>query len=649
MTAYKKLTGEDPGRAAMKAARAAIPSRAPTPPKLQGLLPDVVGDDPNKLPKSLQGVENDVLIEEILVITPSPPPGRPVILQLLWQNVPIGDPITTVTPVTSTQTLKLPASATIAEGLFSLSYRLTYGGVITDFSPAEFIRVDKEAPNKDVAGGEIELPTEYSDGRITKERLDADPVIKLKIPLHSDRRTGDIARVYMGASEPGVFIGDYTAPDAGNSDMEVELTKAQVESSRDGKRIIYYKWMDRVGNEGPSSHELNVVIELMPAPSNLKPLEVPEAPAPGNLISIKDAFPNVGVVIKAYDNIDPLDQVAVVWDSIAQPRKYASDGFDMIFDVPYADVKRNGLGPRPVTVSYSVWRGTQEYPETTVVTVNVDLRRPGTPPDEPDDPDVGNDKLSPVTVQADKTTDPNKFELIDAGSNGTATTIVDKIREDGDVYQLYWGGVAVPGAGGQVILDGSESDDDPINFTIPHEFITAQGNGLAIPVHYEITNPNFPDNNSNSSLRQPVSVYVVKVTLPTPKIAFLQTIAGVEFLNCTSLRNISNVGWAAVVDVPGGAPLEENMELTFTWKGEGWDGTAPVPVDDYPFKKKLTGNEHVAGFTVYLPHDDALLPIKDGSGEIIYQVDVKGRTETSDPHAVQVIVRDGTGGNCPLP
>jgi hypothetical protein len=649
MTAYKKLTGEDPGRAAMKAARAAKPSRAPTPPQLQGLLPNVVGDDPNKLPKSLQGMENDVLIEEVLVITPTPPPNRPVILQLLWQGVPIGDPLTTVTPVTSTQTLKLPASATIAEGLFSLSYRLTYGGVPRDFSPAEFIRVDKEAPNKNVAGGEIELPTEYSDGRITKERLDVDPVIKLKIPLHSDRRTGDIARVYMGASEPGVFIGNYTAPDSGTSDMEVELTKAQVESSRDGKRIIYYKWTDRVGNEGPSSHELDVVIELIPAPSNLKPLEVPEAPDPDNLISIKDAFPDVGVVIQGYDNIDPLDQVALVWDGIALPRKFASDGFPMIFDVPYADVKRNGLGPRAVTVSYSVWRGTQEYPETTAVPVNVDLRRPGTLPPDPENPEIGNPNLSPVTVQADKTTDPNKFELIDAGFDGTATTIVDKIRAVGDVYKLYWGGVAVPGPGGEVHLDGTEIDDDPINFTIPHAFITAQGNDPAIPVHYEITNPAFPDNNPNSSLRQPVSVYVVKVTLPTPKIGFLETIGGVEFLNCASLKNISNVGWAAVVDVPGGAPLEENMELTFTWKGEGWDGSNPVPVPDYPFVKKLTGNEHAAGFTVYLPHDAALLPIKDGSGEITYQVEVKGRPETSDKHAVQVVVRDGTGGNCPLP
>lgn len=648
MTAYNKLTGEDPGRAAMKAARAAKPSRAPTPPKLQGLLPDVEGDDPNKLPKSLQGMENEVLIEEVLVITPTPPPGRPVELQLLWQGVAIGDPVTAMTPVNSTQTLKLPASATIAEGLFSLSYRLTYGGVPQDFSPAELIRVDKEPPNKDVAGEMIELPAEYADGRITKERLDANPVIKLKIPLHSDRRTGDVARVYMGASEPGVFIGEYTAPDAGTSDMEVELTKAQVENSRDGERIIYYKWMDRVGNEGPSSHERDVVIELLPAPANLKPLEVPEAPDPANLISIKDAFPDVGVVIKEYDNVDALDQVALDWDGIAQTRKYASDGFPMIFDVPYDHVKRNGLGPRAVTVSYSVWRGQQEYPETTAVPVNVDLRRPGTPPPDPENPDIGNPNLSKVSVQAENTTDPNKFELIDAGFNGTATTTVDKVRATDDVYQLYWGGVAVPDPGGKVTLDGTEADDDPINFTIPHEFITAQGNNPALPVHYEITNPAFPTDNPNSSLRQPVSVYVVEVTLPTPKISFLQTIGGVEFLNCTSLRNISNVGWAAVVDVPGGAPLEAGMELEFTWKGIGWDGTGPVPVDDYIFNKTLVGNEHTDGFTVYLPHDDALLPIKDGSGEISYQVEVEERLETSDKHAVQVVVRTGSGDNCPL-
>ncbi|MHC8393500.1 hypothetical protein ACYZT8_07515 [Pseudomonas sp. LB3P93] len=649
MTAYKRFTDDDPGRAAMKAARLARSTRVAKPPELQGLLPPVVGDDPNKLPKALQGGDNDVTIEEVLVLDPPAPDGRQVQLQLLWKGVPVGVPLMARTPITTTQTLVLPGSATISEGVFPLSYRLIYAGLPYDYESPVSIYIDKEAPNKNVAGAEVELPAEYADLRITKERLEIDPVIALTIPLHSDRRTGDLVDVFMGASEPGTYIDTYEAPDDSDSVMTVDLTKAQVENGREGKRIIYYKWRDRVGNEGPSSHELEVTVELTAAPGNLKPLEVPEAPDPDNLITIRDAFPDVGVLIKAYDNIGPMDEVALIWDGIAQARKRSVDGFPMIFDVPYEHVKRNGLGPRPVTVTYSVWRGDQQYEETTAVPVNVDLRRPGTPPPDPEDPDIGNPNLAPVTVQAANTTDPNKFELIDAGEDGTASTVIDDVRNDGDIYQLYWKNIAVPAPGGQYVVDGTESDGDPITFSILGAFITARGNGPEIPVHYTITNPSLPDENPNPSLRQPVSVYVIDVTLPEPKINYLSTVGGDEYLNCFSLRNISNVGWAAVVDVRGGAPLESGMELEFIWEGTTYDGTGPIPLPDYKFPKTLSGNEHIDGFTVYLPYEGALKPIKDGDGKIRYEVTIDSRLEASDKHEVAVVVRDGAGGECPLP
>jgi hypothetical protein len=647
MTSYEKVTDQDPGRAALKAIRAARSARVATAPELQGLLPLVTGDDPNKLPKVRQGLPNDVIIKDVLELTPAPPPGRPVALQLLWQGVPVGVPVIATTPVITEQTLVLPGTATIAEGVFSLSYRLTYAGESEDFPTPVAIYIDKEAPNKNLPGEAVELPAEYSDLRITKERLETDPVIKLTIPLHSDRKTGDIVEVYMGASAPGTYIDKFETPDDGTDEMVVELTKAQVENGREGKRIIYYIWTDRSGNKGPNSHELNVIVELTPAPANLKALVVPAAPAPDNLVSIKDSYPHVGVVIDAYDNIGPLDQVELIWDGIVQARKYSSEGFPMIFDVPYEHVKRNGFGPRAIVATYSVWRGDQQTTENSVVPVNVDLRRPGTPPDPVEDPEIGNPNLSPVTVKAAVTTDPNKFELVDAGQDGTASTVIDAMNEAGDVYQLYWGNVIVPG--GVYTATGAEAVGAVVPFTIPHAFITAQGNGRAIPVHYTITNPAIPDGNANPSLRQPVSVYVVQVTLPTPKINHLYTIGDVEFLNCSSLRNISNVGWAAVVDVPGGAPLEAGMELSFTWEGQSYDGTAPVPVPDFPITKVLTGNEHSSGFSVHLPHDAALLPITDGSGKIKYSVEVDGITETSDEHEVQVVVRTGGGGNCPLP
>ncbi|WP_236182138.1 MULTISPECIES: hypothetical protein [Pseudomonas] len=649
MSIYKKVIDNDPGRAAMKAARLARAARTATAPELEGLLDNVSGDDPNKLPKSRQGMDNNVLIKEVLEISPPPPPNRPITLQLLWNGVPVGDPVNTVTPVDTSQTLVLPGAATVAEGVFLLGYRLIYSGNTKDFESPVPIYIDKTPPNKDVAGDPVELLGIYADNLITKERLEANPEIEIKIPLTTDRKTGDIFDVFMGVSEPGTYIGSFTAPDDETSDQIVKMTKAQVENGREGDRIIYYKPRDRVGNEGHSSHELDIVVELTPAPSNLKPLQVPEAPDPDNLITIKDAFPDVGVVVPSYDNARTGDEVELIWDGIPQPRKDVVVGEATIFDVPYDHVKRNGLGPRPISTLYSIWRGDKEYPETTPVPVNVDLRRAGTLPPDPEDPEIGNPDLAPVTVQAKNTTDPNKFELIDAGEVGTATTVIDKVRETGDVYQLYWNKVAVPGPRGKYTVDGTESDDDPVEFEIPGDFIIAQGNDSAIPVHYEITNPTFPDNNANPSLRQPVSVYVVEVKLPEVKVANTVTQSGVEFLNCSSLRNISNVGRAAVVDMKGGAPLEPGMNLSFVWKGTTFDDDGqPVPVDDFPITKTLSGNEHQDGFSVYLPLAPALEPIKDGVGEISCTTVIDGRDIGSNKHTVQVVVRDGDGKPCPV-
>lgn len=648
MTVYEKNANGKSGRAAMQAIRAEKSARAAMPPEFQGLLPNVPGDEENKVPKDLQSVDNEIIIT-LPILNPPSPPMTPVELQLLRNGIPVGEPKDLVTPLNATETLILPSVYTSGEGPFQLSYELKVVNDVTPGIPSVQILVDKTAPNRNGKGAPIQLPVEYADLRITKERLEANPEVILTIPLHPDRRTGDIANVYMGASFPAAFVDSYVAPDDSSSAMTVRLSKQQVENGREGPRIIYYQWIDRVGNEGPrASAELNVNVELTSAPANLKPIEVPEAEAPGHLITLQDAYPTVGAVIKPYDNVGPLDYVIVEWDGIPQPRKYVVDeGFPIICEIPFEHVKRNGLGPRDVDVRYSVFRGDQEYPELTQVLVNVDLRRAGTVPPDPENPEVGNGNLAQVSVQAAVTTEPNKFELIDAGQDGTAKTLIDLVREIGDVYQLMWGGVPVPGA--RYVVDGTELDDQEIEFIIPHQFITDQGNDPEKKVHYQITNPSFPDENPNSSLRQLVSVYVVEVTLPTPVINFTEIKSGIEFLTCSSLRNIAGQGHVAVITVPGGSPLEDQMDLNFIWDGFTWDGTMYVPLPSYPFSRKLSNNEHISGFTVYLPYTAALLPIKDAKGNIRYEAKIGGRTESSDMHEVRVIARDGAGVACRIP
>ena len=62
MTVYEKNANGKSGRAAMQAIRAEKSARAAMPPEFQGLLPNVPGDEENKVPKDLQSVDNEIII-----------------------------------------------------------------------------------------------------------------------------------------------------------------------------------------------------------------------------------------------------------------------------------------------------------------------------------------------------------------------------------------------------------------------------------------------------------------------------------------------------------------------------------------------------------------------------------------------------------
>ncbi|MCF4995071.1 hypothetical protein GIW70_00635 [Pseudomonas syringae] len=642
MAKYKKVYDEDPGRAELRAIRLAS-VRAASAPELEGLLDDVEGDEPNKLPKKFQNTELDVTIPDLLGITA--PPNRAVVFRLLWNDVPIGDEKNWLTPLTLPIIVKLPASATLTEGVYNLAYEYTYQGNPYKWLRPVAIYIDKESPNQNAPGEPVTLPAEVIDGILTLEYLEDNDGVEITIPIPTDTRTGDKLEVYYGQSDPGNKVGEFYVTEDRDIEPKIKLDLDKIKEEKEGPKIFYYIWTDRVGNVSPHSKHLPVKVVLTKAPRNLVPPRIPEAVPPEKLIDLSDAFPEVGVIIDQYEDWRPEDEIEVDWDTKIQPRIKVGSGFPVFVDVPYADVRAGGVGPRSVPVAYTVWRNGLDYPETVGETVNVNLSRPGPLPPDPEDPEVGNPNLSEVTVQGSVTTDPNKLELVDADDVAVASFEIADPHPAGDVYTLYWDDVAVPGA--VYSATGSEADDFVIELDIQPDFFKGEGNSSAVNVHYKITNATQP--NANPSLRQPVSVYVNPVILPTPKINHITTENGFDYVSCSSLRNISNVGWAAEVDVPGGAPLEAGITLEFVWSGKSWQTGSPVDVPDYVFEKILTGTEHTTGFTVYLPLIAALEPIKDGQGSIKYSVTIDGRLEESEPHDVEVVVQDGEGGACQLP
>lgn len=632
MSKVKKISAAEAARIKMKVLRRSLRADPPIP-KVLDLLPAIPGDDVEKLPLDKQGEIVQVVIEG-LVLEPGTVPGD-VIICLVKDGFPVSQFVDVPVPPHAAFTLDLPARETSTPGFYNLGCVIYYGTNPSYSGQSTFV-IDDVAPNHGIKGVAPRLPSDMGGKVITRNYLDSHGGVTITIPSPSDRRTNDIAYVFLGDSLPGTKVAQVVVPDSSVSTITATILKADIEAGGEGTRIIFYEWEDRVGNRGPASVPVEVVVQLSISPSNLKPPKIVEHD--DGLIDKDDAYPDVAVTIDVFDNGLRGDAVVVIWDGFEQ-RPVATDGTTpVIVDVPYADIAARGDGPRDVRVTYAIVRNGVRFVEPIGATVKIDVSVPG-PVDPGVDPEIGNPRLVPVVVKG-QVSPANQLREEDIDQTVTATVVVIPEGKYGDVVSLYWNNLPVPGVDGKYDVTGAEDPADEMEFKIPWDMIKASGNNNKVPVHYVVTNLTSP--NSNPSLRQLVDVYIFEVTLPKPEILYLSTNpVGRKFLDCSSLRDIPEAGGVvAVVSVavdPANPVLEEGMVLNFVWKGTTFPPGSP-PVPDFLFSKTLNADDAARGFVVYLPFQAALKPIKDGEGDISYTAQINGRTETSESHVVRTIM-----------
>jgi hypothetical protein len=618
--------------------RQALSTRSGTPPEVENLLPALPGDDVRKLQAARQGTDCKVIITDMIV-----PPGsvagetfvalqKDGVVVTGWEQVPI--------PVPTVFNMNLPAKETATPGPFRLTYIVDYGGNLNKSDVYEFF-IDTVAPNHGAPGGVAVPPAEIVDGVLTREILDALGNITMQVPTPDDVKQGDIYTAYYGKSDPAIPVDTFIVDMDSTSPIELVIPKANIEAWGEGPFIFYCKFADRVGNVGPSSEPFQFDVRLTPAPSGLQPPEIPEND--DGVVDLKDAFPDVAVVIPTFSGGQPNDVARVTFNGKVQPDKPTDGTTEVIVDVPFRDVADGGDGPKDVRVTYAIMRNNNPFPETTGADIHVDLKIPGPPNPEPD-PDKGNPNLVALVVKG-STADDTLVEDDVGNSIDIDLTIPDiTTLKAGDIFDLLYDGNIVPPPDGRYTVDGNEPAGFKIPFKLPSDVFVAAKNGIKI-ARYIITNP-ANGSNANPSLPTPVDAYVIPVTLPDPVIQYLYTNpANIVYLNCSSIRDIPVVGKAAVVRVAGGGSLTANLKLDFVWKGTPLPGGDAIP--DYPFSKTLQGNEHTTGFEVYLPFNAALRPIRDGRGIISYTAEIDGRTHNSKDHNVRVVVVDNAGTFCP--
>ncbi len=358
---------------------------------------------------------------------------------------------------------------------------------------------------------------------------------------------------------------------------------------------------------------------------------------------LKDAYPDLCVVIPPFGNGLPTDKAVVTFNGKVQTGVLTDGTSEVIVRVPFADVADGGDGPREATVTYAIVRDGKAFPEPTGVTVDIDFTIPGPVNPEPD-PEVGNPNLGKLVVNGSSDEDDVLVED-DIGTDVEIDLDLPTGLKATDVITLVWEGQKVAAPEGEYEVDGTE---DPDTFKVPFKLksavFEATNNGWKT-ARYVITNPANGEN-ENPSPPTPVKVSIYPVTLPDPVIQHLYTNPGdIVYLNCDSLRDIAVIGSAAIVRVAGGGSLEADMKLEFVWSRSKLEPGAP-DIEDYKFEKTLQGSEHLNGFEVYLPFADALRPIKDGNGKIVYSTVIDGDTHSSGEQAVRVVVADFNNRYC---
>jgi len=633
MNNLKMLSKAEAARRKLYVLRQSLKKRAITAPEVVNLLPALPGDqNVKKLQLSRQGQDCDVQVIDV----ERPVGSKPDELYIaLYKGSDLVSNWMQVPPMNDDFILALLGVHTASPGLFDLKYIVNYGGIETPSEVSRFY-IDIKAPNHSNPGGAPVPPTEVIDGVLTREYLDSIPNIVMSISTPDDIATGDsYAGYYDGVPVPPFIVGDdLTVP------IELNLSTATVKGVGEGQHKFYCKYQDRVGNIGPEGDPFTFDVQLTPTPSGLQPPEVPVNE--DGVTDLKDAYPVLDVVIPKFDNGLSTDRAVVIFDGIEQPGKPTDGTSAVIVSVPFADAAAGGDGPRDATVTYAIVRDGKEFPEPTGETVQIDFTIPGPVNPEPD-PEVGNPNLGELVVKG--SSKDNELVEADIGTDVDIDLDFPDDLEATDVITLVWEGQKVAAPEGEYVVDGTE---DPDTFKVPFKLksavFEATNNGWKT-ARYVITNPNNGEN-ENPSLPTPVKVAIYPVTLPDPVIQHLYTNPGnIKFLNCDSLRDIPVIGSAAVVRVAGGGSLVADMKLDFVWSRSKLDPGAP-DIEDYKFEKVLQGSEHITGFDVYLPFADALRPIKDGNGKIIYSTVIDGDTHSSGEHAVRVVVADFNDRYC---
>jgi hypothetical protein len=660
MTVLEKLSTKEKRLLSYRKKRRSGPLEDLGPPTLATivLLAETADDPGNQLHSRDQGLEMKLKFPRFP--TSGYPDGSPVTVQALFDDTPVGNTLSGITPLPDEwfeQTLTVPAGYTNTEGEHEVRYRITFRINPEDSLPL-IIRVDNTAPSSTT---QAIVPDRIRTEGITAEYFDeedVDHVLVGYLQNYSGAKIGDVVEFMVKeAGKPddqATLIERIERPNLAVPLNTQKLTKSLI-GIDEGEIELFVYVADRKGNKSPASPKLEVDVSLFPAPageSATVPLHDDD-----NIILFEDARQPVSAILN-YLNFKRDDKWRLVVDHQAPPLEPDVDAVPFSHTFTYRYLYNNNDGPKEVDFEWQVRRRNTLYPNVPHSRkLKIDLRKPGEQPD-PDNPGLPGSpdlKLPLITVQGVDVLRQNYLTKLDGELGANAYADIYKGHKNGDVVQLIYHGVAVDEADGGVIkLDGSETDDTVLQFRIPGAYIVAGANNKQTRVEYIVSH----DQNATvaRSSTQHVEVYVNEFPMPQPDFAITGEAGDGPELHCGSLKYNADLGTMAVeVKFPANADLKDTQIIFHVMGYENAQGGGgnnepglrlPGAVDTVT--KTPSAAEAAAGFSVFFTYH-VFEKIKNGWCEILCSAVQEGYDTTSDPRLFRVGMELAGGDFCRIP
>ncbi|WP_413191680.1 hypothetical protein [Pararobbsia alpina] len=537
-------------------------------------------------------------------------------------------------PVASTQAwpIKVTVDATYLQddGIHSLMYVVTSASTETQTSLTTTVKIDKSAPNNDIAGDPLIYPAEIVSNGVTPEYLDAhgDQVVAT-VPAYAGMEAAQTVKTMWGA-----FVANtaqVTSADVTAQAVSVTIGSDTIYAAGEGTISTTYYLTSRAGFPGPASTDSPVAVELSPSPKDLQAPQVPLA-IDGS-VDLPDADTGVTIEVGAYTNILADDIIATSWGAtlLDQHVVFSIADFPVVVTVPRSIVITTGTGS--VDVTYQVIRGAASFDSPVKqVAVNVDHAGPA----DPALASIVNEALLAPSVMG-QSANINALGLADAGQAATVTVGMYSNAATGDRVTVSWGdGTQAKLLPPYALIDSDISAGTIPNFTVSPTIVDGTPETSAWPVFYMLSN-------SATSGDPPNPVYspsaMVAVNLVGP--------GGPAGLLPPVFPDANSAGYLGYDEVKNGANVKVNVyanmavgdSVVLYWQAfkttNATDGSEITGTGYVSAKVTVGIAETTRGILFVVPYDAYIAPIatssatKDGAAQAYYVVTQDGDAYTS--------------------